>query len=623
MSSPERYKAILDKLTDAILLESEDRKIEFANTAFCQLFNIPVAPEQLVGLDCDVALQASKHYFAAPEEFVSRILQLETDCEPVYEENLLLADGRTFKRDFMPINVDGGPNMFMWKYNDISGKIKNIKKLDEQRQYYEKILHTLPIDIVLLNKEQRFEFVNQRAIKDEKKRAWAIGKTSIEYCATKPGFEQIAVARDAIQKKVAETKQPQSVLEKFPLPDGRTQHVYRVHHPVVKEDGELDFFIVYGVDVTEQVENKFFMDVQQKRIANMMYILNDGVFRCDDDGTINLHNDAFLTIHGITEKPEEKLNYFEMLPAEFLEKFKEQFATLGKTEKEIRGNYEIVLKNGETRNIDYIFTKAIRDEDAFLVGRLSDITAQVHREKLLLESIQKEKTLNDAKSGFLRFASHELRTPLAIITSNAELLGVLLKGLSFAGKRTDPNVILSRIIKESNFMVTITNQLLNISKIEEGKLDVQRQNIDVRSFIEEIIESYFTPSEDGRFLIYDIKLIDTVIFTDDRLFKIIVLNLLLNAFKYSQGKSSPELTVYSEGDELVIKVKDYGIGIPADEIKNIFNVFFRSSNIGGIKGTGIGLMVVEYVVKMLGGTISLESEEKLGTTFFVKLKNCL
>ncbi|TRZ66331.1 ATP-binding protein [bacterium] len=96
-------------------------------------------------------------------------------------------------------------------------------------------------------------------------------------------------------------------------------------------------------------------------------------------------------------------------------------------------------------------------------------------------------------------------------------------------------------------------------------------------------------------------------------------NLTDNAFKFSRGKQNPELTLTFGKDNITIALKDYGIGIPDDEIKNLFKSFYRTKNALGISGSGIGLVIIKQFLDIHGGTIMVESVENNGTTFTVNL----
>ncbi|NCX96697.1 MAG: ATP-binding protein, partial [Chitinophagia bacterium] len=108
---------------------------------------------------------------------------------------------------------------------------------------------------------------------------------------------------------------------------------------------------------------------------------------------------------------------------------------------------------------------------------------------------------------------------------------------------------------------------------------------------------------------------------DKALIRHAIVNLLNNAFKYSPGKPSPEFSISSVDNTTILEIKDYGIGIPEAEMDKLYDSFFRASNVGAISGTGIGLMVVDYSIKLHKGSIKVDSTLHKGTTFTITLNS--
>ena len=152
----------------------------------------------------------------------------------------------------------------------------------------------------------------------------------------------------------------------------------------------------------------------------------------------------------------------------------------------------------------------------------------------------------------------------------------------------------------------------SVNKIEKGEVEVSKSTVDVEKYIQDITY-LFRPYRDGRTLELEIAPEASDWYFDDKLLKYAVTNILTNAFKYSRNKKSPELKVFVEEGSLKIRVKDYGIGIPKSDIRDIFKTFYRASNVGTIQGTGIGLMIVEYAVKKHNGRVEIDSETGRGT----------
>ena len=177
----------------------------------------------------------------------------------------------------------------------------------------------------------------------------------------------------------------------------------------------------------------------------------------------------------------------------------------------------------------------------------------------------------------------------------------------------------SEIKKFSDLM----SDILTIGKIEEGKIPSVFETVDLREIIDDIIETYYKVRPDGRTVNVECKKCEEekscyLINVDKRLMSHAILNLLSNAFKYSEG--NPTIKISKDKDTLNIEVKDNGIGIPPSEINNLFQSFYRASNSSNFEGTGLGLAIVKEFVSINNGTISVKSKLNQGTSFIIHLK---
>ena len=218
--------------------------------------------------------------------------------------------------------------------------------------------------------------------------------------------------------------------------------------------------------------------------------------------------------------------------------------------------------------------------------------------------------MNKLKSEFVSFASHEIRTPLTAIRSSTELIELILS--KNESKEKDLiNRHLGNISIEIDRLAIMVEEILTLEKIESGNIGLKKTKLDLVVFIKEIIDNLHETNhrEIEFFTIGRAKLFET----DPILLGHVLNNLLSNADKYSKGKPSPQVFLRHKIHEIEIEIKDFGIGIPKNEIGSLFNSFFRASNTTGISGTGIGLTIVKNFVEVLNGTIKIESQEGLGT----------
>ena len=222
------------------------------------------------------------------------------------------------------------------------------------------------------------------------------------------------------------------------------------------------------------------------------------------------------------------------------------------------------------------------------------------------------------KSQFLANMSHELRTPLnSIIGFNARIMKKSGDLLPLGSKE-----YLSIVQEEAQHLLEMINSLLDYSKIEAGKMDVHIEEFNLVQVIDEAYTLTVT-LQDGKNIKYeqDIYTGDEIpIFSDRIKVKQILVNLLSNAYKYSE-EGTVNLSVEKEGEAYLIKIKDEGIGISAGNIENIFDEFHQvdGSYTRKVGGTGLGLSIASKFVEMLGGRISAESILGKGSVFAVRI----
>jgi len=240
-----------------------------------------------------------------------------------------------------------------------------------------------------------------------------------------------------------------------------------------------------------------------------------------------------------------------------------------------------------------------------------------NQEEELKKLLEAERELSDLKSRFISIASHEFRTPLTTILSSSALLSRY--------ELTDQQVIRLKHINKIKSAVTnltgILNDFLSLSKLEEGAVSAHFQNVDVLSICNEIIEELEGVLKQGQFISTNIIGTANLVYTDPKILKNTLFNLVSNASKYSTEGKEVRIQIEYHEDKVLLRVIDQGIGIPESEQKYLFDRFFRASNVINIQGTGLGLTIVKKYIDMLDGEIQYTSKEHQGSIFTITLKN--
>ena len=237
---------------------------------------------------------------------------------------------------------------------------------------------------------------------------------------------------------------------------------------------------------------------------------------------------------------------------------------------------------------------------------------------LIIPDFTKEQEIEHIKNEFLALISHQLRSPLGSMRWGLEMLMAEDGGKLPA----EASKMLQQVYDSNQWMITLVNDILNVSRIEKGKIDDIPEQIDYVSIIRRVLkEEELIAKKNFISTTLDIRNPTTHIRFDPRSFREVIQNLITNAVKYSYPHGNVVIIV-EQLDKLVkISIKDHGMGIPDKDKPMIFSKFFRARNAmhSQTDGTGLGLYVVKSYVAGWGAGIWFETKEKEGTTFHLEI----
>jgi PAS domain S-box-containing protein len=384
------------------------------------------------------------------------------------------------------------------------------------------------------------------------------------------------------------------------------------------------------MDVLKKRENQ--MIESKDKAQNYLDIAGVILLVIDTDKKVSLINKKGCEILGYREEEIIGKNWFEhCIPSREKNKIGLIFDSLISGEN-LSVKYEeniILRKNGEERIIAWHNT-LIKNKSGDISGTLSsgeDITERRQMEKHLQEAKEQAETANKAKSQFLANMSHEIRTPLNAIIGFSQLLKEEVRELS-----APPHILefIEDIIVSGQKLSEIIGNILDLSKIEAGKLEVDEEDIQLKLLIQGIyhVNKAQAFTKNIKFSYYLDPKLPSVIHSDRTKLNQILMNLTSNAIKFTPEGKEVKISAIKEDDHILIQIIDQGIGISIDHQSKIFEAFEQADSSISRKygGSGLGLAITKNLVGLLGGVIELESnhqsthsEQNTGSVFSVKI----
>lgn len=406
--------------------------------------------------------------------------------------------------------------------------------------------------------------------------------------------------------------------EEVQLPDGRW--VYLRVIPILNKNKQVELFVEWVQDITARKKTE---ETLRGVVENTESILWE--YHIDKDQWTYVSPQT-TDILGFQPEEWTNLDFWtgQLHPND------REWASLYCAECTARGEahefeYRFLTKQGHYKWLrDYVSVELKEGKPFLLRGMLIDITERKQTEIELIQAKEKAEESDRLKSAFLANMSHEIRTPMNGILGFAEVLQ------KFDLSADQQKEYLKIIEQSGNRMLTIINDIIDISKIEAGLIEISTEEVNINQQLDDLVR-FFHPEVQakGMQLVLHKNLPDSeVIFISDKEKVYAILsNLVKNAIKYAEkgcieiGYDLLPAQGQQNSSELRIYVKDEGIGIPRDKQKAIFKRFIRgeSNHIMSSDGAGLGLSITTAYVHMLGGHIWVESEEEQGSQFYFTL----
>jgi len=376
-----------------------------------------------------------------------------------------------------------------------------------------------------------------------------------------------------------------------------------------------DVLLATARDISDRIEAEKKSNEQNQFVNSLMRAVPVAVFYKDHQGHYLGCNDIFSDFVGLKKEEIQGKTVFDLWPPEVAEMYDKKDNELLKSGEYQIYEYVVRDKNGEL--IPCIFAKDVfynsEGQPGGIVGAFLDISERKRFEEELKKAKEQAEENDRLKSAFLANMSHEIRTPMNGILGFTSLLkNPLMSG-------SNQNEYIEIIEQSGQRMLNIINDLINISKIEAGQMEVINSETNINELLEYLF-TFFLPEAEKKgiqfFVSSKLPTPQSVITTDKEKLYAVLANLIKNAIKFTD-KGSVEFGYEFQNGFVRFFVKDTGLGIPKEKQQQVFERFVQAkTNGGGREGVGLGLSISKAYVEMLGGSIWLESEEGKGSEFY-------
>ncbi|MCX8069600.1 MAG: ATP-binding protein, partial [Thermodesulfovibrionales bacterium] len=374
----------------------------------------------------------------------------------------------------------------------------------------------------------------------------------------------------------------------------------------------------YAIFNIKNYEDALISEAKYKRLVDSA---QDAIFTLNSSGQIVLWNKGAEKIFGYSENEALLQDIEIIIPERFRNIFREHFNTTIKNKglKNDGFKAEVIGLTKDQREIPIdlsMNTIKIKDELYFTYIQ-RDITERKAIEQELKIAKENAEIANQSKSEFLSTVTHELRTPLNVMLGFIDLI-------RDTNLDEQQKYYFNSIQLSSKLLLSLINDILDISKMEKGKLELNYSTFDVYNFFDNIFQMFKVMAiQKGLTLTYKIESnLPKFVFGDEGRLRQIMINLLGNALKFTDvGFVHFEVMAddsyrTDEKIRLIISVKDSGVGIPTDKIDHIFEDFVQLNKSSRVQGTGLGLPICKRLVKMMNGDIWVDSIFGKGSTFY-------
>jgi two-component system, cell cycle sensor histidine kinase and response regulator CckA len=623
LTTLQRFYTILSNLYSSMLLVTNDGKVEFANQPFCDYFHLQEAPEELHGLTAQDIIKKIKKNYIDPDIELKRIREIVLQGKPVKSEEVMMADGRTHLRDFIPISLSGSLYGRLWHHVDITERKQTEMVLQDSRERLDLALHSANMGV------WRWEIAEDKRYWDDQT-CRLLGMDTSRHAKNSEDFfnavhrEDREKVRSALAKTI-EQNAPYEMEYRAVWPDGSV-HVINSRGKIHRDgDGQAVRIVGTLWDVTDRKKAEQALYERNALLGTILQASPAAMYVLDREGVVLIWNKEAERMFGWSQE-EAAGRPLPIVPGERLDEFRDNIYKLAHGTPLL--GVEAVRQKKDGSPISIRMSAApIYGADQAVNGIIiisMDLTNEkkMEMDRAALEHQLRQSQKMEAIGQLAGGVAHDFNNILSAIVGYAHLSSVDMK-------EDDPNRYnIQQILAASERATVLTQGLLafsrkqtvNLSKIEMNDVVTKFEKL-LRRLVPESIELKTTLSEQTLSIMADRGQIEQVLMnlvTNARDAMPTGGRILVETGQVTMDQSFIHAHGFGQaGDYALLSVSDSGIGIQEDIRSKIFDPFFTTKEEG--KGTGLGLSMVYGIIKKHDGYIDVYSQVGIGTTFKIYL----
>ena len=625
---------LMNQVADAVFYVGSNAKIIYVNDAICRMMKY--SREELLSMtlkDMDVDFwpknwsekwtalkqQGSLTFKTRYRTKTGRIFLVEITI--TYVEHQGKEFGCVFARDRSDELVDLGVQRYVNKTPDLKEELqqevieyqRTETELETSLSLLRSTLESSANAILAVNFEGEILCYNQKFLE-----MWQFPNSvslSRKSNTAKAFFDSKVKDPEVFRQAVWEMSS-QSDRESYELVELKDGRIF-AHYSEPQRLGDKIIGRVWSIwDVTESRKTEEALRLNEARFRSLAETTEASIFLIYDNKQICYVNPAAEELSGYTRK--ELLNNFNvdrLIKGKKLRQVHKQDGSACCEYQEM----QILTKKGVKRWL--ACTVGLLDGVLDFAGKsvelvtAIDITDYKQAESEVRQALEQAKRLSELRERFVSMLCHQFRTPLNVVSFSADLLKRHIHQWSEEKNRSYLDLIQVAVQQISELL----DEILLYGQAESARLECEPRPLNPEMFCRDILAQVQIASGDQKGISFVTQGNCSTAYLDPKLLQHILTNLLSNAIKYSPNGGAVTFRLSCQGEQAVFQIKDSGIGIPVVDQQQIFEPFYRGSNVDSIPGTGLGLSIVKTLVDLHGGQIAVESVVGVGTTFTVNL----